>query len=119
MVRRRTLLLVLAGALAGAALAGGLGRGGSADAQQGDINLRVARLEATVSRLCTSFRLVDVRSFHDYDGELKALVGSVKAACALRPARAAQRHEDNVRPRRPKPHEDTTRPPPPPPPHEG
>jgi hypothetical protein len=116
---RFALVIAAAGVLALAVAALRSGGGDDATAAQAPIELRVAHLEARVSRICTAFRVFDGRrAFHDYDASFQTLMTQLQQACgALRPAK----HEDSIVPRKRKqrvvPHED--RPPPPPPPHEG
>ena len=71
-----------------------------------------------MSGICTAFRTFDARrAYHDYDAGFQALIAQLQQACG---AARSPRHEDSVKPAKPKKrvrHED--RPPPAPPSHEG
>jgi hypothetical protein len=115
---RLALVIAAAGVLALGLAAVHGGGGEPATAAQAPLTLRVSQLEAKVSGICTAFRTFDARrAYHDYDASFQSLVARLQQACG---APRAPRHEDSVKPPKPKKrvrHED--RPPPPPPPHEG
>ncbi len=114
---RLALVIAAAGVLA-LGLAAARGGGEPATAAQAPLALRVSQLEAKVSGICTAFRTFDARrSYHDYDASFQSLITQVQQACG---AARAPKHEDSLKPAKPKKrvrHED--RPPPAPPPHEG
>lgn len=114
---RLTLVIAAAGVLA-LGLATARDGGEPATAAQAPLALRVSQLEAKVSGICTAFRTFDARrAYHDYDASFQSLIAQLQQACG---ATRQPKHEDSVKPAKPKKrvrHED--RPPPPPPPHEG
>ena len=115
----RFVLVIAAAGVFAVGLAAVRGGGGEpATAAEAPLALRVSQLEAKVSGICTAFRTFDGRrAYHDYDASFQSLIAQLQQACG---APRAGKHEDSVKPPKPKKrvrHED--RPPPPPPPHEG
>lgn len=97
---RFALVIAAAGVLALGVATARDGGGEPATAAQAPLALRVSQLEAKVSGICTAFRTFDVRrAYHDYDASFQSLIAQLQQACGA--ARQA-RHEDNVKPAKPK-----------------